>query len=437
MDPEELKTMITGAVQDAVKSVADKVDALEAKLADEPAVNGAGFETGDAGEGESAEQKNFQVMFNARYGGKSDDEVKGLLMAELTAGDYQKFVWLQDAAFRKYLMGGTDNLDREEIKLLKQQVFAPSHVIKAIKSGMTLHSVKDTMVEAQGSLGGFAVPPNRQENIIARLPGLTAVRGGGANVITLTRSNSVELVVYSGGDNRYIGNIRGQWGNETKNPDEQNATLQLIDVVADVYTYKIPMSTSLVEDATNLVDQVENDITLTLAIDEDEAFLVGDGAGKPLGWLPGGLNTLGLNEVNSGDANLLTTAGIKKLKRGVASQYRQFGSFVGNSDTYSDVENLTVSGTGSDFAFPNLSEDGTLLRRPALESGAMSDVAANAFPLLFAAMMGYAIVEKPGMTVMRMQDSGTGINKIELHVRKRVGGRPVELYKAAVQKVAA
>ena len=79
------------------------------------------------------------------------------------------------------------------------------------------------------------------------------------------------------------GAIRGAWGAETQTPAEKNATMGMTPVVAHVYTYKVSMSQSLVEDAANLVDLVQSDIGDTLAIDEDVAFLVGDGNGKPHG----------------------------------------------------------------------------------------------------------------------------------------------------------
>jgi HK97 family phage major capsid protein len=173
-----------------------------------------------------------------------------------------------------------------------------------------------------------------------------------------------------------------------------------------------------------------------MAIDEDRVFTIGNGVGVPLGILPGGLNSNGFTEVNSGSASALTTSGVKKLKRGLASQYRMNGVFIANSDTYGDIELLTTSGTGSDFAFGSLSEGDVLLRRPALETGFMPDVAGNAFPLIFCNPAGYYIVEVPGMTVARLQDTATSINKVEIHVMKLLGGRPVEPWNFAVQKVA-
>lgn len=425
MTPEELKAIVSEAVQTAVAPVQQEVTDLKATLAAEPATNDPGFDTPD-GDG----RKSFDVMYNLKYGGKADDEVKGAILDEAAGGNYRQFVWEQNAAFAKYMRGGTELMEVGEKKLLKKQVFAPTHILYALKQGgLDMHTLKDTMVEAQGSLGGYAVPPNMQENIATRLPGLTAVRGNGARVITLIRGNSTEVPVYSGGNDRYVGNIRGQWGTETQAPGSQNATLEMQTVNADIYTYKIPMSTSLAEDAMNLVQLVEDDIVMTVAMDEDEAFLVGDGVGKPLGWLPGGLNSHSL--ANTTVATTFTAASIKALRRKLATQYRGRAVFVGNSDSYGLIEALTVSGTGSDYAFPSLSEDGRLLRAMATESEAMPDVATNAFPMLFADQSGYWILERAGLTVMRMQDSGTGINKIELHVRKRVGGRPVEIWKAA------
>ena len=67
----------------------------------------------------------------------------------------------------------------------------------------------------------------------------------------------------------------------------------------------------------------------------------------------------------------------------------------------------------------------------------MPDVAGSALPLLFCDLSGYWIVQKAGLTIARMQDSNTGINKVEYHVRRRVGGRVVDTWKFAVQEVAA
>lgn len=436
MNPEELKALLAEVVQGQLAPVVSEVNGLKAALSAEPPSNDPGYQLPGDSRGGAAGEETFKAFYVTRFG-NDENGIKAQVMKEITGGNYERFVWEQNAAFAKFLRWGDRELTREEVKLLRRQVFAPTHVMMMIKNGFPVAAIKDTMVTAQGSLGGYAMPPNMQEGIATRLPGLTAVRGNGATVITLLGGTSTTVTRYTGGDNRYVGNLRGQWGAETQDPTEQNATLGEDEVLANTYTYKIVMSQDLVDGAANLVELVADDVLMTMAIDEDEADLVGDGAGKPLGILPSGVNALSLAEVNSGGASALTTSGIKKLKRGIASQYRGRGVFVGNSDTYGLVEVLTVSGTGSDFAFPDLSETGRLLNRPAAESEAMPDVASNAYPLIFGDMSGYYIVEQPGMTMARFQDSGTGINKVEFQVRRKRGGRPVKLWLFAVQKVAA
>jgi HK97 family phage major capsid protein len=392
-------------------------------------------------ENEEEDKKNpamkaMGAFYASRFGDRK--EAMKSVLSDLIGTDYQQTIYEQNVAFAKYIRGGERAVDSKEMKLLNRQFFPEDAVTKAIlDEGFDVATIKATQVEAQGELGGIAVPPNRQSDITARLPGLTAVRGGGATVITLVNSNSTEIPQWRGDNQRYIGMLRGQWGGETAQPTEQNFKLDMVPVVANIYTYKVPLSQSLVEDAANLVTMLMNDIAVTRAIDEDQAFLVGDGIGKPHGILPGGANVNGLKEVNSGAASALTVAGIKALKRGVASQYRRNCVWVANSDTFGVIEKFTAGAGTSNWAFPDLSEEDRLLGRALYESEAMPEIAANAYPLLFGWMMGYDIVERLGMTIQRFQDSNTGPNKVEYHVRARVGGRLERPWMFAVQKVAA
>lgn len=379
----------------------------------------------------------MKAVYTMRFG--DDTVAKTAVLRDLIGPNYQQTLWDQSASFAKYLRNGENHLDREEAKLLKTQVFAFEDISAMIKNGFSVSSIKSTMVEAQGSLGGYAVPATMQSEILRRLPGLTVVRSSGATVVNLTNGNSTEVMEITGGDDRYTGAIRGAWGSETQSPAEKNMTLGIKSLNADVYTYKVPMSTSLVEDASNLVSLLQDEATTTFAMDEDDAFLVGDGVGKPLGIMPAYANALGLTEVVTGHATLMTADGLKALKRGIAAQYRKTGIWVANSDTYLAIEKL-VDANGQYLMVDNmndLTDQDTLLKRKAYESEAMTDIAANAFPLLFGNMAGYWIVERSGMTVMRMQDSYTGINKVEYHFRRRIGGRVTKKWMFAVQKVSA
>lgn len=434
MNEEELKALLAQVAQQAADSATKAV--LDKQAADAPPVNGSpGFDKGRAnGAAEQPATKSFNALYVTRYG--NEDDAMKAVMSDMFGNDYRQLVHDQNRAFGRFLRRGDSELDGNQRNTLRTQIFPPEIIKSMLINGYDVNAIKDTQREAQGTLGGYAVPPSVQSEIIRRLPGLTAVRGAGARVHTLEKTNSTEMPSYSGGTSQYVGALRGAWGNETATPAEKNFAMTLETVVAHIYTFKVPMSQSLVEDAANLVQLVTEDIATTMSIDEDNAFLTGNGVGKPLGLLPGGANSHSLNEVVSLSGTTLTAAGIKKLKRGVATQYRKGAIWVGESDTFGIIETLE-SGTGSGYVFPDLSEDDMLLKGRVFESEAMPSVGAGTFPLLFGQMSGYWIVEKPGLTIVRFQDSNTGINKVEFHVRKRVGGRPVETWKFAVQKVAA
>ena len=380
--------------------------------------------------------KAMDAAYVLRFG-EEGAETKAIL-EEVIGSNYRQRVYDQNVAFGKYIRGGERDLDRDEVKSLKTMMFPLDKVVELAQEGMTVAALKATQVEAQGDLGGYAVPPNIQSEIVTRMPGRTAVRGGGARVVQLANSNSIEIPKYQGNTDRWIGLLRGQWGTETQTPGAQNFKTELETVVAHVYTYKVPMSMSLVEDAANLVSILQTDIQDTMVIDEDEAFLVGTGVGMPRGILPKGLNTDLLNEVESESAAAFTVVGIKRLKRGIPSQYRDEKCiWIANSDSFSDIEVLMISATSDQYAFPDLSENDRILARRVFESEAMPDVAADAYPLIFGNMRGYTIVERLGMSIQRFQDSNTGPNKVEYHVRRRLGGRIERPWMFAVQKIAA
>lgn len=422
------------AEADGLQKQAERIKLIEARDAELKALKAAAPQPAD-GEKPVTDDVAFKTVYALRYG--DEPEFKQRVMKDLIGHNYRQMIDDQNAAFAKYLRFGDRMLEREEIKLLKQQVFPWAQIEGLIRSGMGINEIKTTMVEAQGSLGGYAVPPNVQAEIAGRLPGLTVVRGNGARVIELTSGTGVDVPIYTGGDARYRGALRGLWGTETQSPTEDNATLGYTTVIAHIYTYKVAMSQSLVEDASNLVYLVQSDITSTAAIDEDEAFLIGDGVGKPLGVLPASGNSLSLTEVNSGNASVLTADGLIGLSDALDVQYDMNAVYVFAKATGTAIRKLKT-GDGQ-YLFDRDLENNkrTLLGSVFARSEAMPAIAANAYPIVRGDFSGYWIVQKAGLTIVRFQDSNTGINKVEYHVRRRVGGRVVEPWKFSTQKVAA
>jgi HK97 family phage major capsid protein len=358
------------------------------------------------------------------------DDPTSLVMREVYGTDYRQLMYEQSQAFMKYLRTGVG------APVLRQQIWAPEAVKSMLRDGVSVAEIKATMVEGADELGGYAVPPQVAAEILQRLPGLTAVRAAGARVFQ-TASNMVEWLKLTGGNTRYPTAMRGLWGTEVQSPTEDDWTFGLEQIPVHTYTYKVSMSQSAIEDAQNLVEIFNDLVVVTLAVDEDDACIHGDGAGKPRGLLPSDANSHSISEVISGNTSTLDVATVKGLRRGIATQYRMGGRacWLANSSTADTIEQFQ-DGEGR-FYFDDLSIGQPFLRYRWFESEAMPDVAATAYPLLFGDFSGYMIVERLGLSVVRFQDSATGINKVEFHVRRRIGGNVIEVWKFAVQKVSA
>jgi len=364
------------------------------------------------------------------------DEPTSLVMREIYGDDYRQKFWAQEQGLKAYMRNPYGAVAHGG----QRQMWGATDVVDMLKTGLSVQEIKATMVEGTDILGGFAVPPHVMSNIIARMKGLTAVREGGALVIQ-SASNMIKWLRLTGGGSQYPTSMRGLWGTETQSPTADDFNLGELDIPVHVYTYKVNMSTSLLEDATNLVQVFTSLVSDTMAIDEDVAYLTGDGAGKPRGLLPGtagsGANADSLAKVVSGGASALTMSGLKKLKRGIQSQYRTAGraTLIGNSDTGADIETME-DGMGRYFV-DDLNVGEKFLGATWRESESMPDVTAGYFPLIYGDMSGYAIVERLGMAIQRYNDSGTGINTVQFHIRRRLGGRVIEPWKFCVQEIAA
>lgn len=362
------------------------------------------------------------------------DDPTSLVMREIYGDDYRQKFYDQEQGLKAYMRDPYGMIARGQ-----RQMWSATDVVDMLKTGLSVQEIKSTMVEGTDILGGFAVPPHVMSNIIARLKGLTAVREGGALVIQ-SASNMIKWLRLTGGGSQYPTAMRGLWGTETQSPTADDFTLGELDIPVNVYTYKVNFSVSLLEDATNLVQVFTVLVADTMAIDEDTAHLTGDGAGKPRGLLPGtagsGANADSLTEVVSGNASAITMNGLKLLKRGILSQYRTAGraTLIGNSDTGADIETME-DGMGRYF-IDDLNVGESFLGATWRESESMPDVTAGYFPLIYGDMSGYAIVERLGMAIQRYNDSNTGINLVQFHIRRRLGGRVIEPWKFAVQEVA-
>lgn len=462
MDPEEFLKKIGELVDTKLQPIATQVgeqaktlDALKSAPATNKLPQGEAPEASGTG-GDSAVKAISRSVYLQQFG--EPDAAMKAVMSDVIGADYEQSIYEKTQLFTKWVRGGTSRMNAREQDLLQRQYFSPSDIKGFVFSGLTVQEiksrmeraesnlqgiplppyiqerfaqkmggVKDTMFTGSGQLGGYAVAPMRDE-IGARLPGNTVVRASGARVVDLINATSIEVPIYSGGDSRYRGGLRGSWGGEKTTSPEDNATMEMVAVAAHPYTFKVPVTRSLMMNAANLIDLLTNDIVDTAAIDEDEAFLVGKGTGgQPMGVIPGGarLASLGIGYVQH---TAVTADKLIALSDDLDDQYVDGAMFVFKKATGTAIRQLKEETTTGTYLFrPGLDAGApeTLLGHRYRRNAAMPAVATGSCPVLFGNMSGYLIVQEPGMTIERFQDSNTGLGKVEFHIWRMLGGRVI------------
>jgi len=382
----------------------------------------------------------IEAAYVKRFG-EPDAAVKAIL-TELHGSNYRQSYWDQRRAFSHYLRRGDQGLSRDEYKQLKTIVLTPNAVHDALLLGAdNVATLKATLVEAIDTLGGFAVPVDFQARIIERMKGTTIMRGKAS--VDQTSRDMVEIPVSTGGDDQYTSAVRVTWVDETPIAGQAatNLTFGLESIPIHTVMAEAGLGRNMLEDAAFDVEGfLSRKFAEAAAIDEDNKFLVGVGAGTPQGILPGGTNALGLTEVVTGAAADMTWDGLINLMYAIPSQYRSKAVWIGERNTFRNIAKLKNSAGaylwepfqyvgGTEFAPPRLMGSSTL------EQEGMPSAAANAYPLIYGDPGGYQIFDRVGMTVERYLDSATARNNMIIYVmRRRLGAQVLEPWRLAVAK---
>lgn len=187
----------------------------------------------------------------------------------------------------------------------------------------------------------------------------------------------------------------------------------------------------LADAATNpsIQDFVEQRFALALTLKENDAFVNGDGSGKPYGFRSSAITP---GTVDTATAGVTTYDDVVSLKYGLATAYRKLGVYVTTSAGVEALEKIKDS-YGRPIFREGLAEDtpATLLGRPLyvvdeVPANITNRTVANCTEIWFGMFSNYFIGDRGGLRV-DMGTNGTDFasDKISLRLIKRVAGRPV------------
>lgn len=282
-----------------------------------------------------------------------------------------------------------------------------------------------------GADGGYLIAPQAADGIAHVLRPVGSLR-------SVARVVQVESAVFDVIIDR--GDLGVGWATETDpTPDTSTGTLQKISIPVHELAAMPKVSQRLLEDvAFDVEDWLARRIGERFARAEAEAFIVGNGTGKPKGFLGSGKIanaswTWGnLGFIASGDAATITTAdALIDLVYALDAPYRAGAVWVMNSATAAALRKLK-----DDNGRYVLGDDPVrLLGYSVFIADDMPDIGANEYPVAFGDFKaGYTVVERPGLRILR--DDKSAKPNVLFYATRRVGGAVTDFAAIKLLKVA-
>lgn len=305
---------------------------------------------------------------------------------------------------------------------------------------------RKTLSEGTDSAGGFLVPEDFQVELIKKMATLATIRSR-ARVATTGRDLAKWPKINYTTDDKYTSGVRLTWTGESPSTSTVHRVTDpqfgLYSIPVHTAMASFPMSNDLVEDSAFDIIGISSDLLAeAFTLDENNAFINGNGVGRPMGILTQ-VDGDGPASVVSGHASTLLADGIIDLIYALPAQYESNAVTVMSKASEKIVRKLKDS--QNNYLWPVWPQVGNfgvspreLLGYPVIRDEFMPAVGAGTFPILHGDLKGYLVLDRVGLSIQRLTDSAySELNLTGLLARKRVGGQTIEPWRLRAQKVSA
>ncbi len=346
---------------------------------------------------------------------------------------YKKYAAELDTYFRKG--------DKYAPNLDLHIEIANDYVAKALITQDDVQLAHHKSLLAGSSLdGGFLIFPDRRTDFqINRIFETSPLRSV-ARTITTTGSE-VEIIVNddefdSGG---WVGEVQSRVVTDTPK-------IHTLMIATHEQFAQPRVSQKMLDDSSINIEQfIMDGVDRKLARTENTAFVTGDGANKPRGFLdlpawssPGVYQRDALERINSGVDGVVRGDGVIDLQNGLIQEYQANAVFVMQRKTWGDILKLK-DGVGNYQLQIEMLKEGTgmlLLGKRVIFADDMPEVASDSESIAYGDFgVGYTIVDRLGIRVLR--DPLTDKPFIKFYSTKRVGGAVTSFESIKIQKLAA
>ena len=292
---------------------------------------------------------------------------------------------------------------------------------------MLTAEIRNALQEGVDSEGGYLVPDEFEQTLVQSLSAENVVRSLAHVITTASGSHKIPIVATKG---------TAAWVDEEGTiPEGDDAFGQQLIGAHKVATM-IKVSEELLNDsAFDLEAYFRTEFARRIGNKEEEAFLTGDGSGKPTGIFNAtGGGQLG---ITAGSATAITADELIDLFYSLNSAYRKNAVWLLNDSTMKNIRKLKDS-NGQYLWQPALHEGGfdTLLGKRIYTSPYAPELAAGQKTVAFGDFNYYWIGDRLGITFKRLNERFAETGQIGFIASKRLDGKLIlpEAIKVLQQK---
>lgn len=288
-------------------------------------------------------------------------------------------------------------------------------------------NVLNALSIGEESEGGYLVPDEFERTLIQTLEEENIFRKLAKIIQTSSGDRKIPIVVTKG---------TASWLDEGEDYDEDDVVFGQASIGAYKLGTMIKVSEELLNDSVfNIEEFISTEFARRIGAKEEEAFLVGDGEGKPTGIFA----TTGGAQVGATAAanNAITADEVIDLVYSLKSPYRKNAVFILNDATVKVLRKLK-DGQGQYLWQASLTAGtpDTLLNRPVYTSAYAPTIAAGAKTIAFGDFKYYWIADRQGRSFKRLNELYATTGQVGFLGSQRVDGKLIlpEAIKVLQQK---
>lgn len=287
--------------------------------------------------------------------------------------------------------------------------------------------VRNALSEGVDSEGGYLVPDEFERTLVTSLADQNVMRGLVKVIQTTSGDRKIPVVSTHG---------TASWLDEGAPYSESDEAFTQVSLSAFKLGTFLKISEELLNDsAFDVETYLAGEFARRIGAAEEEAFLVGDGAGKPTGLLHA---TAGAQStVTTAKATEITADELIDLHYSLRAPYRKNAVWLTNDATIKAIRQLK-DGNGQYLWQPALtaSTPDTVLGRPVHTSVFVPEIKAGAKTVAFGDLSYYWVADRQGRSFKRLNELFATTGQVGFLASQRVDGKLIlpEAVKVLTQK---